>query len=136
MKNDEYFPSTLDEFIIELINSNVCLDQEFNIDKLSLFLGIQCYLTSKLLKDKYRISFSKLKNVIRINHAIDQIKLGFLRLHTIEALAKECGYSERVHFSKTFKIFTGMTVAQADNYEKNIMVSTILTNENLEKKLG
>lgn len=136
MKNDEYFPSTLDEFIIELINSNVCLDQEFNIDKLSLFLGIQCYLTSKLLKDKYRISFSKLKNVIRINHAVDQIKLGFLRLHTIEALAKECGYSERVHFSKTFKIFTGMTVAQADNYEKNIMVSTILTNENLEKKLG
>lgn len=136
MKNDEYFPSTLDEFIIELINSNVCLDQEFNIDKLSLFLGIQCYLTSKLLKDKYRISFSKLKNVIRINHAVDQIKLGFLRLHTIEALAKECGYSERVHFSKTFKIFTGMTVAQADNYEKNNMVSTIITNENLEKKLG
>ena len=136
MKNDEYFPSTLDEFIIELINSKVCLDQEFNIDKLSLFLGIQCYLTSKLLKDKYRISFSKLKNVIRINHAVDQIKLGFLRLHTIEALAKECGYSERVHFSKTFKIFTGMTVAQADNYEKNNMVSTIITNENLEKKLG
>ena len=136
MKNDKYFPSTLDEFIIELINSNVCLDQEFNIDKLSLFLGIQCYLTSKLLKDKYRISFSKLKNVIRINHAVDQIKLGFLRLHTIEALAKECGYSERVHFSKTFKIFTGMTVAQADNYEKNNMVSTIITNENLEKKLG
>jgi AraC-like DNA-binding protein len=136
LKNDEYFPSTLDEFIIELINSNVCLDQEFNIDKLSLFLGIQCYLTSKLLKDKYRISFSKLKNVIRINHAVDQIKLGFLRLHTIEALAKECGYSERVHFSKTFKIFTGMTVAQADNYEKNNMVSTIITNENLEKKLG
>ena len=133
MKNDEYFPSTLDEFIIELINSKVCLDQEFNIDKLSLFLGIQCYLTSKLLKDKYRISFSKLKNVIRINHAVDQIKLGFLRLHTIEALAKECGYSERVHFSKTFKIFTGMTVAQADNYEKNNMVSTIITNENLEK---
>jgi AraC-like DNA-binding protein len=136
LKNDKYFPSTLDEFIIELINSNVCLDQEFNIDKLSLFLGIQCYLTSKLLKDKYRISFSKLKNVIRINHAVDQIKLGFLRLHTIEALAKECGYSERVHFSKTFKIFTGMTVAQADNYEKNNMVSTIITNENLEKKLG
>lgn len=136
MKNDEYFPSTLDEFIIELINSDVCLDQEFNIDKLSLFLGIQCYLTSKLLKDKYRISFSTLKNVIRINHAVDQIKLGFLRLHTIEALAKECGYSERVHFSKTFKIFTGMTVAQADNYEKNNMVSTIITNENLEKKLG
>jgi AraC-like DNA-binding protein len=133
LKNDEYFPSTLDEFIIELINSKVCLDQEFNIDKLSLFLGIQCYLTSKLLKDKYRISFSKLKNVIRINHAVDQIKLGFLRLHTIEALAKECGYSERVHFSKTFKIFTGMTVAQADNYEKNNMVSTIITNENLEK---
>lgn len=136
MKNDENFPSTLDEFIIELINSNVCLDQEFNIDKLSLFLGIQCYLTSKLLKDKYRISFSKLKNGIRINHAVDQINLGFLRLHTIEALAKECGYTERVHFSKTFKIFTGITVAQADNYGKNNMVWTIIPNENLEKKLG
>ena len=136
MNNDIYFPSNIDEFIIDLKNSNICIDQEFNIDKLSLFLGIQCYLTSKLLKDKYRISFSKLKNRIRINHAVDQINLGFLRLHTIEALAKECGYTERVHFSKTFKIFTGMTVAQADNYEKNIMVSTILTNENLEKKLG
>lgn len=133
MKNDEYFPSTLDELIKELINSNICLEQEFNIDKLSLFLGIQCYLTSKLLKEKYRISFSKLKNGIRINHAVNQIKLGFLRTQTIEALAIECGYTERVHFSKTFKIFTGMTVAQADNYEKNNMVWTIIPNENLKK---
>ena len=125
MKNDIYFPSNIDEFIIKLINSNVCLDQEFNIDKLSLYLGIQCYLTTKILKEKYCISFSNLKNIVRINHAVDKIKLGFLRLHTVEALAIECGYSERVHFSKTFKLFTGMTVVQADNYANNNVTASI-----------
>jgi AraC-like DNA-binding protein len=125
MNNDKYFPSNIDEFIIDLKNSNICIDQEFNIDKLSLYLGIQCYLTTKNLKEKYNISFSNLKNVVRINHAVDKIKLDFLKFHTVEALAKECGYSERVHFSKTFKIFTGMTVVQAHNYEKNNVTASI-----------
>ena len=125
MNNDKYFPSTLEEFINDLKNSNICIDQEINIDKLSLYMGIQCYLTTKILKEKYNISFSNLKNVIRINHAVDKIKLGFLKFHTVEALATECGYSERVHFSKTFKLFTGMTVVQADNYANNNVTASI-----------
>lgn len=133
MKNDEYFPATLDEFIIKLINSNVCIDQEFNIDKLSLYLWIQCYLTTKILKEKYNISFSNLKNVVRINHAVDKIKLGFLKFQTVEALAKECGYSERVYFSKTFRIFTGMTVIQAYNYEKNNVTASIAVSAPFQK---
>jgi len=125
MNSDIYLPTNIDEFIIDLKNSNICIDQEFNIDKLSLYLGIQCYLTTKILKEKYCISFSNLKNVIRINHAVDKIKLYYLKFHTVEALAKECGYSERVHFSKTFKLFTGMTVVQANNYANNNVTPSI-----------
>jgi len=125
MNSDIYLPTNIDEFIIDLKNSNICIDQEFNIDKLSLYLGIQCYLTTKILKEKYCISFSNLKNVMRINHAVDKIKLNYLKFHTVEALAKECGYSERVHFSKTFKLFTGMTVVQANNYANNNVTPSI-----------
>jgi AraC-like DNA-binding protein len=113
MKNFEYFPSNLDQFISELQKHSFYLDPEFNLDKFAGFLGLQTYLTSKLLKEKYDISFSDIKNVLRINYAIEKIKEGYLKAHTIDSLAKESGYKGRVHFSKTFLIFTGMTISQA-----------------------
>lgn len=89
------------------------LDPELNLDKFAIFLGLQTYLTSKVLKEKYDISFSDLKNILRLNYAIEKIKEGYLKTHTIDSLAKESGYKGRVHFSKTFLIFTGMTISQA-----------------------
>jgi AraC-like DNA-binding protein len=113
MKYYENFPPNLDQFISELQKHDLYLDPHFNIDKFASFLGLQTYLTSKLLKEKYDISFSDLKNVLRINYAIEKIKEGYLKRYTIDSLAKEVGYKGRVHFSKTFPIFTGMTISQA-----------------------
>jgi len=113
MKSIENFPSNLEQFINELQNFDFYLDPEFNIDKFSVFLGLQTYLTSKLLKEKYDISFSDLKNILRISYSIEKIKEGFLETQTIDALAKKSGFKERVHFSKTFMIFTGTTISQA-----------------------
>jgi AraC-like DNA-binding protein len=114
MKSIENFPSNLNQFITELQKFDFYLDPEFNIDKFSVFLGLQTYLTSKLLKEKYDISFSDLKNILRISYSIEKIKEGFLETHTIDALAKKSGYKGRVNFSKTFLIFTGSTISQAN----------------------
>jgi AraC-like DNA-binding protein len=114
MKSIENFPSNLDQFINELQKFDFYLDPEFNLDKFSVFLGLQTYLTSKLLKEKYDISFSDLKNILRISYSIEKIKEGFLETQTIDALAKKSGFKERVHFSKTFLIFTGSTISQAN----------------------
>lgn len=113
MKNNENFPPNLDQFISELQKYDLYLDPHFNIDKFAGFLGLQSYLTSKVLREKYNISFSDLKNVLRINYTIGKIKEGYLKTHTIDSLAKESGYKGRVHFSKTFLIFTGMTISKA-----------------------
>lgn len=106
--------STIEEFKNFLKNSRIFLDADFNLDKFSNYLGIQTYITSKLLKEKYDITFSDFKNYLRIDFAIDRIKEGFLEKHTVDALAKECGYRGRSHFSKVFITFTGLTVGEAN----------------------
>ena len=75
MESNANLPPNLDQFITEMQKyNNVYLDSEFNIDKFAGFLGLQSYLTSKLLREKYNISFSDLKNVLRINYSIEKIK--------------------------------------------------------------
>ena len=114
MESNANFPPNLDQFITEIQKyNNMYIDSEFNIDKFAGFLGLQTYLTSKVLREKYNISFSDLKNILRINYATEKIKEGYLITHTIDSLATESGYKGRVHFSKTFLIFTGMTISQA-----------------------
>ena len=113
MESNENLPPNLDQLISDLQKHSMYLDSEFNLDKFAIFLGLQTFLTSKVLKEKYDISFSDLKNILRINYAIEKIKEGYLKTHTIDSLAKKSGYKGRVHFSKTFLIFTGMTISQA-----------------------
>lgn len=113
MKNIENLPPNLDQLISDLQKHSMYLDSDFNIDKFAGFLGLQSYLTSKVLREKYNISFSDLKNILRINYTIEKIKEGYLKTRTIDSLAKESGYKGRVHFSKTFLIFTGMTISKA-----------------------
>lgn len=113
MESNENLPPNLDQLISYLQKHSMYLDPEFNLDKFAIFLGLQTYLTSKLLKEKYDISFSDLKNILRISYSIEKIKEGFLETQTIDALAKKSGFKERVHFSKTFMVFTGMTISQA-----------------------
>ena len=51
MESNANFPPNLDQFITEIQKyNNMYLDSEFNIDKFAGFLGLQTYLTSKVLR--------------------------------------------------------------------------------------
>lgn len=115
MKPSEINFSSLEDLKFSIKNSGIFLDTDFNLDRLSHHLSIQTYIASKLLRERYDITFSDFKNYLRIDYAMDKIKEGFLEKHTVDALAKECGYSGRSHFSKAFTTFTGMTVGEANN---------------------
>ena len=66
MESNANFPPNLDQFITEIQKyNNMYLDSEFNIDKFAGFLGLQTYLTSKVLREKYNISFSDLKHILK-----------------------------------------------------------------------
>lgn len=107
--------SSFEEFKFFIKNSGIFLDPDFNIDRLSHHLSVQTYIASKLLRERYDITFSDFKNYLRIEYAMDKIKEGFLEKHTVDALAKECGYSGRSHFSRAFITLTNMTVSEANN---------------------
>lgn len=58
-------------------------------------------------------------NDLRIQEAIRQIINGYLKNHTQEALAKECGFANRPVFSAVFKKHTGVTPSFFDaNYKE------------------
>lgn len=115
MKPSEINFSSLEDLKFSIKNSGIFLDTDFNLDRLSHHLSIQTYIASKLLRERYDITFSDFKNYLRIDYAMDKIKEGFLEKHTVDALAIECGYSSRSHFSKAFTTYTGMTVGEANN---------------------
>jgi len=107
--------SSFEELKFFIKNSGIFLDPDFNIDRFSHHLSVQTYIASKLLRERYDITFSDFKNHLRIEYAMDKIKEGFLEKHTVAALAKECGYSGRSHFSRVFITLTNMSVSEANN---------------------
>ncbi|NBU34966.1 MAG: AraC family transcriptional regulator [Bacteroidetes bacterium] len=61
------------------------------------------------LKENLGLSFIQCKIVLRIYYAIHCINEGYLKLHTVEGLANECGFNSRSRFSVVFKAVTHYT---------------------------
>ena len=61
------------------------------------------------LKENLGLSFIQCKIALRIYFAIQCIHEGYLKLHTVEGLANECGFNSRSRFSVVFKAVTNFT---------------------------
>ena len=91
----EYFFKTSDMF----------LEMNFNLDKLSEQLQIPKHHLSVCFTQYYNSNFYKLLAKYRIEKAIELSD--YLSIHTWESIAHDCGYSSRSTFNKHFKKITG-----------------------------
>lgn len=84
------------------------LRTDLNLGSLSAHLSLTRHLVSQVINEEMGTSFYGLVNGYRVAHAKDLMAEPAAPL-SIERLAAECGFNNRVTFNKAFKEFEGMS---------------------------
>lgn len=87
----------------------VYLDSDLTIESLSMALGTNRNVLSKLVNHHLGRTFPALVNQYRVNEAIRLLGNPSTQNYTIEAIAQMCGYNNRQVFHNAFKKETGLT---------------------------
>ena len=116
--------SDLENLYHIVYETGVYLNEGFNIDELSRILNMQTYVISKILRVDFGISFSDFKNNLRFKYAIIKISEGYLDMHTIDSLAKICGFKNRAYFSNVFKLKIGLPIKELSKYRNRYLVDS------------
>ena len=96
----------LDELIAE---KKIYLDPELNIQKTAEYLSTNRTYLSTAINNTFNMNFPTYINRLRIQESIHLISEGFTETQTLEALATQCGFANRVVFVAAFKKYTGVT---------------------------
>lgn len=80
---------------------------KFSISDLAKKLKIPTSHLNYIFKYHSKISFSDYKKTIRIDHSINLIQSGYLKVNTFESLAKEVGFASYNPFYSSFKDISG-----------------------------
>lgn len=106
-KKEESFDVNELNFINEFYTLQYFLNPEASMDDLAKKLGVQGNDLYRFVYFKYSMTFNDLVNQCRVEYFLDIIKVKKYQNYTIDALAKEVGFSSRQHFYKPFKKFHG-----------------------------
>jgi AraC-like DNA-binding protein len=82
-------------------------NKEANMEGLAQQLKVSSSELYRFIYNKYDITFNDLVNKNRITYFIDIVNNPKYKNYTIDALAKEVGFSSRQHLYKPFKKFHG-----------------------------
>jgi len=105
-KDENYAISEL-EFINEFYTKLYFVNQDASLENLAIILNISSNELYKFIYYKYSMTFNDLVNKNRVDYFIDIIHNAKYLNYTIDALAKEAGFSSRQHLYKPFKKFHG-----------------------------
>lgn len=98
---------------IELINSEkYYLNKNLKLSDLAQELSFNERLVSRAINKFGSGNFNKFINAFRIEYSKDLLIGGKFDHYTIEAIAEECGFSNKVSFYNAFKSETGMSPTQ------------------------
>jgi YesN/AraC family two-component response regulator len=81
--------------------------KEASLEGLALLLKVGSSKLSQFIAKKYDMSFSDLVNKNRVNYFFEIVQNPNYQNFTIDALAREVGFSSRQHLTKPFKKFHG-----------------------------
>jgi len=81
--------------------------REASLEGLATYLGVSTSRLSTFIYDNYSISFNDFINKYRVNYFFEIVRDPAFTNYTIDALAKEAGFSSRQHLNKPFKKFHG-----------------------------
>lgn len=82
-------------------------NKEATLEGLAKLLFVSSTKLSEFINKKYDMTFSDLVNKSRVNYFIEIVQNPAYHNFTIDALAKEVGFSSRQHLNKPFKKFHG-----------------------------
>ena len=105
-RDTEYAISEL-EFINEFYTKLYFVQNDASLENLAKLLNISSNDLYKFIYYKYSMTFNDLVNKNRVDYFIDIIHNPKYLNFTIDALAKEAGFSSRQHLYKPFKKFHG-----------------------------
>jgi len=105
-RDSEYAISEL-EFINEFYTKLYFVQNDASLENLAKILNISSNDLYKFIYYKYSMTFNDLVNKNRVDYFIDIIHNPKYLNFTIDALAKEAGFSSRQHLYKPFKKFHG-----------------------------
>lgn len=107
----------LTEKLKEAEKQQLFLSQDFDITQLATSVNLPPHQLSTFLNQYFKVTFAEYRNDLRMQHAVNLIKEGFLKHNTTEALSWECGFASRSSFSKNFKSAVGKSPA---DYSKSL----------------
>jgi AraC-like DNA-binding protein len=93
------------------------LQKNYTIHELAKDMDVPFYLLSYYINKVLGVTFLDLINSKRITEGIRMLEAGATSQYTLEAIAKECGFSNRNTFVAAFKKFHHMTPSQ---FAKNL----------------
>ena len=94
------------ENIIEIFeNEKPYLLERYKLADLSLRVGILPQILSSIINSKFKMSFPDLINQYRINYAVKLLEKSVMKKISIEGIAYESGFSNKVSFYNAFKKF-------------------------------
>lgn len=96
--------------------------QGFTVTELAQALKMPSHHLSYVLNHHYKQRFTDFINSYRVNRIKKQLEDDSWKSYTLEALAKECGFSSRSTFSVAFKKFTGLSPSQYLKLHKDAKV--------------
>lgn len=94
----------------------------FTVTELAQALKMPLHHLSYVLNHYYKQRFTDFINNYRVNYIKKQLESDGWRSYTLEALAKESGFSSRSTFSVAFKKFTGLSPSQYLQLNENAKV--------------
>jgi len=94
-------------FLKYFLEQKYFTNKEASLDGLANQLKVSSQHLSQFIQKKYAMSFSDLVNKNRVNYFFEIVQDPAYQNFTIDALAREVGFSSRQHLNKPFKKFHG-----------------------------
>ncbi len=126
-KNIQYINSALPESTLNaiaqeiekaLVSQQLFLDPKLTLTELARELGLKSHTVSQVINQGLNSSFYQLINSYRVQHAINLLESNQLNW-TIERIALESGFNNRVTFNKAFKQTVGCTASEYKKLERD-----------------
>lgn len=91
----------------EFFNNRYYTNSDASLDNLSKLLKVNAGELSNFVQIEYQLTFNELVNKNRVAYFLNIVQNAAFQNFTIDALAKQVGFSSRQHLNKPFKKFHG-----------------------------
>lgn len=106
------FADLADKIILYAENKKPFLNNSFNIQDISVYLGVPSHHIYYCFSNVLKIKFTDWRSKLRVEYTKQLMLNGQLAIKTMEGIGKEAGFNSRSTFYSAFKLETGKNPAE------------------------